>query len=53
MVPNLLRERMAKFAMENFHYLQVIKRHNGQSSLSTELVVCRTFLLIKIYYIHQ
>ena len=23
-VPNLLRERMAKFGMENFHYLQVI-----------------------------
>ena len=38
-VPNLLRERMAKFAMENFHYLQVMKRHNGKSSLSTELAI--------------
>ena len=29
-VRNLLRERMAKFGMENFHYLQVISTNNRQ-----------------------
>ena len=52
-VPNLLRERMTKFGMENFYYLQVIKRYNQQCCLGTEVVACRTFHLSKLDYIHQ
>ena len=53
MVPNLLRERMAKFGMENFHYLQVISTNNQQCCLGTEVAACGTFILSKLDYIHQ
>ena len=53
MVPNLLRERMAKFGMENFCYLQVISTNNRQCCLGTEVVACGTFILSKLDYIHQ